>query len=264
MLISLTEYCNNDTKTSSCKKAVTMKRAASHPSLLLISLLTLAFSFSAGARNPGTQYHKGWPSRSGEIDIRKGFADPPKGYGNVPFYWWTGDPLDLDRLTAQLDILADASTDGLCVSYNHTDHKVDTLLNARGHGPCGRVSGGEPRVLSPEWRKIWNAFSKRCAARGIGLGMDDYVIGWPKNGEYIDSIRSGPGFADYPGHLERKLILKTDRISVPTLDSLGSQHILSLRETPDGLGYEIIYAEPAPELHPDFGRRMVEDYFQPF
>ncbi len=219
---------------------------------------------SAYAQQITSQYHKGWPSRTGEIDIRKGFADPPKGYGNVPFYWWTGDPLDLDRLTEQLDILADASTDGLNVSYNHTHAAVDTAINAQGHGPCGRVSGGEPRVLSPEWRKIWNEFSKRCAARGIGLGMDDYVIGWPKNGEIVDSIRFGPGFVDYPGHLEKKIILKTDRLSASEMEDLGSLRIVSLRETPDNLGFEAIYTTPAPELHPDFGRRMVEDYFQPF
>ena len=226
----------------------------------LFCLLAILLALPASAQKPSAQSQKGWPSRTGAIDIRKGFADPPKGYGNVPFYWWTGDPLDLERMTEQLDILSEASTDGLCVSYNHTHWAVDTLLNAQGHGPCGRVSGGEPRVFSPEWRQIWNEYSKRCAARGIGLGMDDYVVGWPKNGEYIDSIRLSPGFRNYPGHLARKTLLKTQTVSDADMPS----SIIRLRNSPDGMGVEFIYAEPAPELHPDFGRKMVEEYFQPF
>ena len=31
------------------------------------------------------------------------FITPPKGYGNVPFYWWNGESLDIDRLEWQLE-----------------------------------------------------------------------------------------------------------------------------------------------------------------
>ena len=179
------------------------------------------------------QSHKGWPRYDEVTDLKASFANPPKGYGNVPFYWWTGDSLDIKRLEAQLDILSDASTDGLCVSYNHTHATVDTAINAFGHGPCGRVSGGSPRVMSPQWRKIWNEFSSKCAEKGIGLGMDDYVIAWPKNGEFIDSILAQPSFSSYMGQLEK--------------DSLG-----------------FIRTRPAPWLHPEFGRQIVDRYFQPF
>ena len=148
------------------------------------------------------QPYKGWPGHDGISDLKAAFADPPRGYGNVPFYWWTGDPLNIDRLKEQLEILSDASTDGLCVSYNHTHDKVDVELNAAGHGPCGRVSGGEPRVMSEEWWRIWNEFSSLCAEKGVGLGMDDYVIAWPKNGEFIDSILAKPGISGYQGRLK--------------------------------------------------------------
>ena len=110
--------------------------------LLPVTVL-LAAGISAYAQS---QAYRGWPGHDDISDLKECFANPPKGYGNVPFYWWTGDSLDIDRLTEQLEILSDASTDGLCVSYNHTHADVDTVLNAAGHGPCGRVSGGEPRV----------------------------------------------------------------------------------------------------------------------
>ena len=164
-----------------------------------LAIILISLPMAAQDRAVQDQAFKGWPGHDDITDLKQAFANPPKGYGNVPFYWWTGDSLDINRLKEQLEILSDASTDGLCVSYNHTHDKVDVELNAAGHGPCGRVSGGEPRVMSEEWWKIWNDFSALCAKKGIGLGMDDYVIAWPKNGEFIDSILAKPSIRDYPG-----------------------------------------------------------------
>ena len=123
-----------------------------------------SFAFGEVKSQPKTsQYHKGWPSKEGEINLRASFANPPKGYGNVPFYWWSGDNLDKERLAWQLELLADSATDGLCVSYNHSHPKVDTLMNADGYGGFGKVSSGDPYVLSPEWMRFWAEFSKKCA-----------------------------------------------------------------------------------------------------
>ncbi|MCQ2173779.1 MAG: hypothetical protein MJY61_01440 [Bacteroidales bacterium] len=199
------------------------------------------------------QAYKGWPGHDDISDLKAAFANPPKGYGNVPFYWWTGDSLNLDRLTRQLEILSDASTDGLCVSYNHTHADVDTSLNAAGHGPCGRVSGGEPRVLSAEWRSVWNEFSRRCAQKGIGLGMDDYVVAWPKNGEFIDSILAEPAVRNYQGALKK--------LRVPS-GHLPDNLIVVVSSAEDST--DCIVSEPAPWLYPGLGRRIVEEYFQPF
>lgn len=200
-------------------------------SRVFLCLGAIALTASPSFAQP--QAYKGWPGHDDISNLEQCFLNPPKGYGNVPFYWWTGDPLDMERLKEQLEILSDASTDGLNVSYNHTHSDVEVELNAAGHGPCGRVSGGSPRVMSPEWWKIWNEFSAECAKKGIGLGMDDYVIAWPKNGEFIDSILNQPSFRDYQGLLVQ--------------DSTGA-----------------VRTEPAPWLHPDFGNQIVEKYFQPF
>lgn len=200
-------------------------------SRIFLCLGTIALTASPSFAQP--QAYKGWPGHDDISDLEQSFLNPPKGYGNVPFYWWPGDSLDMERLREQLEILSDASTDGLNVSYNHTHEEVEVELNAVGHGPCGRVSRGKPGVMSEEWWKIWNDFSAECAKKGIGLGMDDYVIAWPKNGEFIDSILLQPSFRDYQGLLTR--------------DSAG-----------------VIHTEPAPWLHPDFGNQIVEKYFQPF
>lgn len=202
------------------------------------------------------QAYKGYPSRSGEIDIRTGFQNPPKGYGNVPFYWWTGDSLKLERLEEQLEILADASTDGLCVSYNHTHAAVDTALNAAGHGPCGRVQSGSPYVMrDPEWWQIWNTFSARCADKGIGLGMDDYVVAWPRNGEFIDDVLNLPEIKNHQGRLKMSVIGPNDK---------RPDHLLTAKKKEGTDSLIIVFTEPAPELSPTFGQQMIEHYFQPF
>ena len=158
------------------------------------------------------------------------------------------------RLKEQLEILSDASTDGLNVSYNHTHSDVEVELNAAGHGPCGRVSGGSPRVMSPQWWKIWNEFSAECAKKGIGLGMDDYVIAWPKNGEFIDSILARPRISGYQGRLE---VVRAGR-----RDPRAERALLRMHRDRDSVEY--ICTPPSPWLHPDLGREIVDNYFQPF
>ena len=202
------------------------------------------------------QSYKGYPSRSGEIDIRTGFQNPPKGYGNVPFYWWTGDTLKLERLQEQLEILSDASTDGLCVSYNHTHAAVDTALNAAGHGPCGRVQSGAPYVMKDDaWWQIWNTFSGQCADKGIGLGMDDYVVAWPQNKEFIDDVLNLPAIKNHQGRLKVRLMGP---------DEKRPAHTLTARKKEGTDSLVVVYTEPAPELSPTFGQEMINHYFQPF
>ena len=229
-------------------------------SFLRVSAATILFLIplwsgrTACAQNYSAQSFRGWPGHDGVTDLAAAFSTPPAGYGNVPFYWWTGDPLDMERLRQQLEILSDASTSGLCVSYNHTHKDVEVELNAPGHGPCGRVSGGKPRVMSEQWWDVWNEFSALCAKKGIGLGMDDYVIAWPRNGEFIDSILAEPSFRSYQGQLG---MVKAGR-----KDAVPENVLAVVSRTRDSVSYVCTCA--APWLHPDFGNRIVQCYFKPF
>ena len=218
----------------------------------LAAICILSWSASLSAQVP-RQAFKGWPDKESASRLEEKFVNPPKGYGNVPFFWWPGDTLKLERLSEELELLADASTDGLNISYNHTSFRVDTLENAAGHGPCGVPSEGEPKVFSPQWREIWNEFSKLCAEKGIGLGMDDYVVAWPGNRGFIDEIRNSPGFKDYPGKLKKERVARSAGLKVTPLWSA---------EAGDSL--DIIYVTASPELHPEYGNQVIEKYFQPF
>ena len=44
---------------------------------------------------------------------------PAVRYGEVPFYWWSGDRLDKPRLRAQLEALAAGGVAGVQVNYSH-------------------------------------------------------------------------------------------------------------------------------------------------
>lgn len=89
----------------------------------LLSAILVVFSVSLFAQ---MQKNKGYPTAN--PDLRSEFVNPPKGYGNIPFYWWSGDRLNKERLKEQLKILSQSATDGFSVSYIHTDPEVDSVL----------------------------------------------------------------------------------------------------------------------------------------
>ena len=66
----------------------------------------------------------------------------------------------------------------------------------------GHTEPGEPKVFSPAWWKFWNWFSGACADRGMGLGLDDYTVGWYGNGYYPDEVYNQPKYKNYQGKLD--------------------------------------------------------------
>ena len=55
-------------------------------------LLAISFQLSAQqGLQPVYSYEKK------PTDVLSGFINPPKGYGEVPFYWWQGDTLTHER-----------------------------------------------------------------------------------------------------------------------------------------------------------------------
>ena len=63
----------------------------------------------------------GKPNRPANFDALPGVKNPPKGYGEVPFYWWMGDTLTKEHLTGHLEILKDRGICSLQVNYAHSD-----------------------------------------------------------------------------------------------------------------------------------------------
>jgi hypothetical protein len=232
------------------------------------------------------QKYKGYPEKSDTLDLLPGFIHPPKGYGNVPFYWWNGDSLNRERLREQLDILSESATEGFAVSYIHLDPAVDTAEMKDGYGLFGKTEAGRPRVFSEDWWETWSWFAKECANRNMGAGLDDYTVGWTGNGYYADELAAMPKFHDYRGELvfevDRAKGGATYRRAVPPnllaavaclSDGQGCTDITShvsggqlTWQAPAGNPHRIyiITTKNGYLLHPDHGKELVGVYFDRF
>lgn len=147
------------------------------------------------------QNQRGYPEMNPKR-LFDNFQNPPRGYGNVPFYWWQGDSLTEQRLSAQLDILSKAPIDGFSISYAHTAPEVDTLEAKKGYGFAGNTEPGSPALFSDKWWDILKWYAKECQKYGMQVGLDDYTFGWPNNGYYPDQIRDLPEMKNYKGKLK--------------------------------------------------------------
>jgi hypothetical protein len=133
--------------------------------LLLIAAepgMTSSNAHAADVRSAGN----GYPSRDAALDALPGFVNPPPGYGEVPFWWWTGDPLELDRLTWQLEQLHQKGISGVQVNYAHED------------SPGWPTYAAEPPIFSGAWWQIWGRVADECSKRGMGIGLSTYTLDW--------------------------------------------------------------------------------------
>lgn len=249
--------------------------------LRAIILISAAAAVSA-IGSAQSQKYKGYPDRRADMDVLPGFIKPPKGYGNVPFYWWSGDRLDKERLKEELEVLSSSATDGFAVSYIHTDPGVDTLFNKDGHGLFGRTEPGDPAVFSEAWWDVWNWFSGECASRGLGTGLDDYTMGWVGNGYYPDELDTMSVFKGYKGELDIQVFpvkggelfrheLPADWLSVVAWpDKIELGHTVAngriAWQVPSGGNYKVyvIATKPGHILHPEHGKALVDVYFNRF
>ena len=246
----------------------------------IVLQMTFLYFFSYWAAFAQEQRYKGYPQK--EADIYSEFAHPPKGYGNVPFYWWNGDSLNRERMKEQLEMLSTSATDGFAVSYIHLDTEVDVEEMKGGYGLFGKTESGRPNVFSEDWWNHWSWFAKECSAKNIGLGMDDYTVGWVGNGYYTDELMKEEKFQNYQG----ELVITADTVQGGTtfvcdiperfltavawpgkIDLTGSVSKGKLSwKVPKGKEYTVyvISTKNSHLLHPDIGKGYVDVYFDRF
>ena len=155
------------------------------------SLLAQDLSLSDPARLTQPEGALGYPSRAADLDVLPGFHHPPKGYGEVPFWWWTGDPLDKDRLRWQIEELHAKGIPGMQVNYAHQDTSGMPTYPA------------EPELFSAPWWDMWRFVADECGKRGMGIGLSGYTIDWPNGKSLVsrpDLLRCrNPGTGDQSG-----------------------------------------------------------------
>jgi hypothetical protein len=118
----------------------------------------------------------GFPSRSSELDVLPGFKNPPPGYGEVPFWWWSGDPLDKDRLLWQIEELHKKGITGMQINYIHRDT------------PGWPTWSPDPVIFSDKWWEMWKFAADEAGKRSMGIGMSGYTIDWPSSENLFNQI----------------------------------------------------------------------------
>jgi len=98
--------------------------------------------------------------------LRAQFGSPPNDYRPIPFWWWTGERLELSRLEWELDRLCEQGVSSAIISYNHQ--------------PDGQPDVGDPPVFSDAWWDLLRGLLDACEARGMTLGFQDYCLLSPR------------------------------------------------------------------------------------
>lgn len=223
----------------------------------------------------------GFPSRDADLDALPGFQNPPPGYGQVPFWWWTGDPLDKERLRWQIEQLHAQGISGMQVNYAHED------------SPGWPTYAAEPEIFSEAWWDVWKYVAGECSKREMGIGLSGYTLDWP-NGRslisrmiYSDPEIQGREITIAGKHrlaagqtLARELPADTIAVRAyavgPEAGASGPRDLAAeIREerlewTPAAGDWEVwIFTAPRKPgtlnpIHSLAGQRVIERFFQPF
>jgi len=145
----------------------------------LIALLLL-ISFQSFAQ---TKIPAGYADRSTSLNVLPGFINPPKGFGDVPFFWWQGDTITRERLTWQLDQLSNKGISSLQINYSHQDS---------GGISYGWSNPSKPALFTPEWWKLFKWFAAEAQKRGMSVSLSDYTIGIGQGFAIDEAIASNP------------------------------------------------------------------------
>ena len=146
-------------------------------------ILTLCI-FSQFLSSQVKQLPPGHPDRSVTMDLKKGFATPPKGYGEVPFYWWMGDTLTREHLTYHLDQMAAKKVTSLQVNYAHSD---------KGGVSYGLTFPSRPALFTEEWWDLFGWFMGEAKKRNMTVSLSDYTLGVGQGSYVDDALKENPG-----------------------------------------------------------------------
>ncbi len=141
----------------------------------------------------------------------KALTSPDRQYGEVPFYWWNGSELSRERLTEQLEMLAEKGLAGVQINYCHLNGGGEDNLP---HGGHGRSLEGTPPQFSEEWWDYFAHAARECERLGMSIGMGDYTIAWIGNGYFTDKVAATQGMSAKNITCERTMLFSGDEDSV--------------------------------------------------
>ncbi len=230
----------------------------------------------------------GYPSRAANLDIQSQFAQPPAGYGEIPFWWWSGDPLDKKRMDWQLEQLHKMGISGVQVNYCHKDTKGwPTYLNT-------------PEIFTDSWWDFYSHASQTAGKYNMGIGLSTYTLDWNKSdnlfnrivyndpefnacslsgrqiaavkmGDKISLARSGNHIAFAAYELNNNMLSDGWKIDEPDTNEALEYTGASPRPL-SGKDNQLVIWEftwsknpgTINPIHPESGQRVIDKYFQPF
>ena len=146
-----------------------------------IVIFLLFISLKSAAQ---TIIREGRLSENEGFDVLPGFINPPKGYGEVPFYWWQGDTLTKERILWQLDQLANKKISSLQINYSHRDSGGLTY---------GLSNPSKPPLFSEAWWDLFKWFAAEAGKRDMTVSLSDYTIGVGQGYSMDEAIKEIPG-----------------------------------------------------------------------
>lgn len=159
-----------------------------------------------------TSLPAGYPDRSISLDVLPGFIHPPKGYGEVPFYWWQGDTLTRERLEWQLNQLQDKGISSLQINYSHLD---------QGGISYGLSNPSKPALFTDAWWNLFKWFSAEAQKRGMTVSLSDYTLGIGQGFSLDEAIRENPA-------LNGSVLRKWDKTLSGKVDLKLPENLLTL------------------------------------
>ncbi len=148
-----------------------------------VGKILLLILFISSASNAQNNLPPGYPDRSPSLDVLPGFINPPKGYGEVPFYWWQGDTLTRERIEWQLNQLQDKGISSLQINYSHLD---------KGGITYGLSRPSEPALFSEKWWALFKWFAAEAQKRGMTVSLSDYTLGIGQGFSMDEAIEENP------------------------------------------------------------------------
>ncbi|HWD94314.1 MAG TPA: glycosyl hydrolase [Verrucomicrobiae bacterium] len=207
--------------------------------------------------------------------LLEGFRSPPAAFRPVPFYWWTGEPLNRERIAWQLDRLKEKGICQVVISYPH--------------GADGTTDLGTPPLFSNEWWDLFRWFLSQCRERGMTAGFQDYTLLEPafrEIGARTPGMRGGqmscvwtrasgptpvvlraesasPAVAAWAYPVVRGIPQPADAMDLMPLIQNGG---LVWSAPPGSWLVAFVFVRPAAfdPMHPESGNLAIESFYAPF
>lgn len=136
--------------------------------------------------------------------------NPERKYGTVLFYWWCGEELTKEKLSAQIEEIKKYAIAAVQINYCHS---------YEGGNSYGLTYPGSPAIFSEKWWELLDWFTSECGKHGIKVSLSDYTLSGVGQGYYTDKI-----LTDHPEYRGKRLRAVKDTsgeltVSVETVEA---------------------------------------------